>query len=144
MINQWSIVLKVITLHLEGKKETNKHSPITVARLVPVDVTLIQDDVLATFDQTQVVRLGAREVVQRHHHLLLFILIIEFILIVIIITLISQGDGRRGPPLLSEEEERQKCLLVLTVIDMLMCVCDCVCLIVCVVSCYLTVSRNRG
>lgn len=53
----------------------HQHSPVLVARFVPVEVTLLQDDVLSSFDQTQVVRFGAREVIHRHHHLLLLVIV---------------------------------------------------------------------
>ena len=65
-----------------------------VARPVPVDVTLIQDDVLASSHQIQVVRLGRREVVKSHHHLLLVVLV--FIPIFVLITF---RGWRRGPTL---------------------------------------------
>lgn len=77
------------------------HSPILVARLVPVEVTLLQDDVLASFDQTQVVRLGAREVVQRHHHhLVLLVVVIIFVQVVVVG---GRRERRRGSPLKNDK-----------------------------------------
>lgn len=85
------------------------HSPVLVARLVPVDVALFQDDVLASFDQTQVVRLGAREVIQRHHHqlllLLLIIIVVVVTVIVVIIILIDRREWRRKSLPLEKKEE---------------------------------------
>lgn len=90
------------------------HSPVLVARLVPVDVALLQDDVLASFDQIQVVRLGAREVIQRHHHHLLLLIIVITIVVIIL----------RGLPL-QEEEEWWMCV-AFDWWTSLMCVCwDC-------------------
>lgn len=70
------------------------NSLILVACPVPVDITLIHNNILFPFHQTQIMRLHAGEVVHSHHHLLFLIL-----LIVLVLTLGGRGGGRRIPTL---------------------------------------------
>lgn len=108
--------------HLYGLLKKYTHSPVLVARLVPVDITFFQDHVLASSNQAQVVRLGAREVVQSHHHLLLVIIIIiaaaavVVIHIIVVITERSRGEGKMGPPPLEEEEDLVVVVMVIIII----------------------------
>lgn len=69
--------------------------PVLVARLEPVDVTLLQNDIFASFDQTQVMWLGAGEVIERHHY---------FLFIFLLLTVLSIRRKRKS---LSLDEEAE-------------------------------------
>lgn len=70
------------------------NSLILVACPVPVDITLIHDDILFPFHQTQIMRLHAGEVVHSHDHLLFLSLLIVFLII------FGGWGGRRRIPTL--------------------------------------------
>lgn len=49
--------------------------PVLVACLEPVDIAPLQDDIFASFDETQVMWLGAGEVIEGNHYFLFIFLL---------------------------------------------------------------------